>query len=85
MNTTKIAGDIDFVSLAEYLKEFITLQEGIDLKKDVIKNLIEGVSDSTGLEKVQVSKYFKARYDAKTGDTKEIGELFAALDDGLEN
>lgn len=50
---------------------------------DEFKAIVETVSETTGLAKKHVSKYFKAKFKSATKVDKDIGELFATLDDAL--
>lgn len=49
----------------------------------MFKEVVETVAETTSLPKGVVSKYFKARFEEKTKDTKELGELFGKLDEAV--
>lgn len=57
----------------EYLKEIATQAENF-------KSVVETVAETTGLKKAFVSKYLKARFEEKTKDAKDLGNLYEAID-----
>ena len=44
------------------------------------KYLVETISETTKLPKGVVSKYFKAKYNEKTAEATELGNVFEQLD-----
>lgn len=65
--------------LSEAFEHLAQIEEG----KQGFKDVVEAVADATNLKPAKVSKYFKQRFEAKTKQTKELGELFTKLDDVL--
>jgi hypothetical protein len=84
-NTVSIATkhgnyNVDADLLQGYLSEANEHYEAIDEAKNELKLIGEALEEKTGIKASLIMKYAKARYDAKTGDVKETGEVFAALD-----
>lgn len=52
--------------------------------KKNFKEAVETVAETTGIDKKVLTKYFKAKYKAKTKEQSELGEVFAALDEATE-
>jgi predicted solute-binding protein len=63
-----------------YIDEAFDHLEAAAAAVEKFKEVVETVSETTGLKKPVVSKYLKARYETKTKDAKELGELYTALD-----
>jgi predicted solute-binding protein len=51
--------------------------------KTLVKEVIETLAETTGLDKKLVGKYLKAAYKAKTKEQRQLGEAFAAIDAAL--
>jgi hypothetical protein len=88
MTTTTIATKdgnvtIDAALFQAYTEEAFEYLETIVEATDHFKELVETVEETTGLKKATVAKYLKARHAEKTKETKELGNLFAALDDAV--
>lgn len=49
------------------------------------KELVEEAATKTKLEKKVVSKFFKSRFADKTKDVVKEGEVFAVLNDAVDN
>lgn len=64
-------------------KSTVILSEIAALDED-FKLLVQEMSDRTKLKKTKVSKYLKQRFDFKTKETQELGELFSTLDSALD-
>lgn len=66
------------------------LQRGInclDTSREAMldfKEVVEEAAEKTKLEKKVVSKFFKARFADKTKDVVKDGELFAALNQAVD-
>lgn len=60
----------------EYLRE-------IDNHQTSFKEVVETVSETTGLTKGYVSKYFKASFKSETEKAKQLGDSFASLDEAV--
>jgi hypothetical protein len=75
---------IDQEMFQEYLKEAFEHLATIEEADQQFKEVVETVSETTGLKKAKVSKYLKERHAAKTKATRELGQLFEALDDVVE-
>jgi predicted solute-binding protein len=67
-----------------YLKEAFEHLGAIEEADQLFKEVVETVAETTGLKKAKVSKYLKERHAAKTKATRELGQLFEALDDVVE-
>lgn len=65
----------------EYLDEIEELKGKLKEQKDLLKEVVETVAETTKLDKKVVAKYFTARHEESTKATKELGELFSALDE----
>jgi hypothetical protein len=64
-----------------YIEEAFDHLDAAAEAQELFKEVVETVAETTGLKKAIVSKYLKARHAAATKQTKELGELFTALDD----
>lgn len=69
--------------LREYMSEAFEYLGQMEEGKQGFKDVVESVADATKLSKSKVSKYLKQRFEAKTKQTKELGELFTKLDEVL--
>lgn len=69
--------------LTGYLTEAGIHYTTIDDEKEELKMIGEAMESKTGIPAAQFLKYAKARHDKKTKATKEIGELFEALDNAV--
>ena len=76
---------IDSNELTRQLQRFISVQAEMDAMKDDIKEIIQEAADKNKMDKKLVSKYFKARYKAQTKEVAEQGEMFAAIDNLIDN
>lgn len=65
----------------EYLDAIEELKRKLKDQKDLLKGVVETVAETTKLDKKIVAKYFTARHEESTKATKELGELFTALDE----
>ncbi len=74
---------IDSKVFLEYSKRAYMIQQQIADLNQEFKDEVEAASDGTGLEKKDVSRYFKARFKAETQKSKLEGELFEVLDNIL--
>jgi ABC-type Zn uptake system ZnuABC Zn-binding protein ZnuA len=84
INTSEGVVNINSDLFKGYNKEAHEILEKIsELQKD-LKEIVETASETTGLKKPKVAKYFKERYNEATKVTKETGELFAQLDSIIE-
>lgn len=70
--------------LRGYLKEGYDVLSQMDTLKDEFKDIVEAAADGTKLPKKIVSKYLKARYKASTKADKEVGDVFAKLDEVVD-
>lgn len=57
----------------------------IDVLKQDHKDIVESVFDATKLSKKYVSKYLRARYKAETKKPRQEGDIFAKLDEAVDN
>jgi hypothetical protein len=53
--------------------------------KDQLTGEIETLSETTGIPKGVLTKYFKAKFDEKTEQAKEIAQAFDGMDELLES
>lgn len=72
----------DFTNLLQ--RALNVLDTAREAKLD-LKEIVEEAAEKTKLEKSVVSKFFKARFDDKTKATIAQGELFAALNNAIDN
>lgn len=71
---------IDHKKLQEFTKRAHNLLESsAEITLD-FKELCDEANKTTGIEKKNLSKYFKSRYKVSTKEATELGELFAHLD-----
>lgn len=68
-----------------YLDEAYGYLDKIAEEEEKFKEVIETVAETTGLKPAIVKKYIKARYEAKTKATKELGEIFTAIDNATSS
>lgn len=66
-----------------YIKEAFEHLGVMEEADQLFKGVVETVSETSGLAKAKVAKYFKESFTAKTKATRELGQLFEALDDAL--
>lgn len=83
IDTTDGIVKIDSDLMKGYLSESYEYLDTISEAQKNFKDVVETVSDTTGLKKALVSKYLKERYELKTKKTKELGELFGKLDEAV--
>lgn len=76
--------EVEAELLKGYLSETAEHYEAIDEAKNELKLIGEAIEEKTGIKPAQFLKYAKARFDEKTEASKEIGELFTALDDAID-
>ena len=60
----------------EYLREEASAKEGL-------KEVVETASETTGVPKALLNKWFKASFKAETKKQSEIAESFEALDEAV--
>ncbi len=65
--------------LAGFIQRSRTILAEIDVEKDAFKNLVQEAADQTKLPKRIVSKFLKARFNAKTKDIVAEAETLDAL------
>lgn len=70
--------------LSGYIDEAATHYAAIDAAKGDLKLIGEALEEKTGIKATLIMKYAKARYDDRTKDTTELGELFEQLDAATE-
>ena len=70
--------------LQGYIDEAAMHYSAIDAAKTDLKLIGEALEDKTGIKAGLIMKYAKAKYDDKTKDTTELGELFQQLDEAVE-
>jgi predicted solute-binding protein len=75
---------IDEQLFKSYIREAFEHLGAIEQADSLFKEVVETVSETTGIKKSKVSKYFKERFAAKTKATKELGVLFEKLDEVVE-
>lgn len=63
-----------------YLKEAFEHLGAMEEADQMFKGVVETVAENTQLKKAVVSKFLKQRFEAKTKATRELGQLFEALD-----
>jgi predicted solute-binding protein len=85
MTTTTIATKdgtvkIDSALFQGYTDEAFEYLEAIADAQTKFKEVVETVAETTGLKKPIVAKYLKARFEQKTKDAKDLGNLYSALD-----
>lgn len=83
IDTSDGTATIDQELFQGYLKEAYEHLTAIEEATEMFKEVVETVAENTGIKKNKVSKYLKQRFEAKTKETKELGELFQNLDDIL--
>ena len=71
--------------LVSYLQRGLNLLDNSREAMLDFKELIEEAAEKTKLEKKVVSKFIKARFKDKTKEVVKDGELFAALNDAVDN
>jgi len=67
------------------LQRFISVKAEMDALKEDLKEIVLEAAEKNKLDKKIVSKYFTARYKAQTKEVAEQGELFAAIDNLIDN
>lgn len=75
--------DIDSALLAGYKDEAYGYFDALEEAKGNLDELLDTITETTGLKKGLVKKYLKARYDEKTEAAIAEGKTFAALDEAL--
>lgn len=70
--------------LTGYLQEASAHYAAIDSAKTDLKLIGEALEEKTGIKSSLIMKYAKSRYDEKTKETTELGELFQQLDEAVE-
>jgi type VI protein secretion system component VasK len=77
------AGDVTINSdlFQGYVNEAFDHLDAVAEATELFNEVVETVAETTKLKKPLVKKYLKARHEAKTKATKELGELFTALDE----
>jgi hypothetical protein len=85
-NTVSIATkngtyQVDAELLNGYLSESVDHYQTIEDAKNELKLIGEALEEKTGIKASLIMKYAKARFDAKTADVKETGDIFTALDE----
>jgi hypothetical protein len=63
-----------------YINEAFDHLDAVAEADELFNEVVETVAETTGMKKPLVKKYLKARHKAQTKATKELGELFTALD-----
>ena len=76
--------ELDADLLREYREEAFGYLKKEAVAKSEFKDAMEAQAETLGIEKSLLTKYIKACYKAKTNEAKELGELFAALDDATD-
>ena len=84
MDVNGVSVTIDSQVFLEYTQESYRILSDIVDKNTEFKYLVETISETTKLEKKDVSKYLKARFKESTKEPKQQGELFESLDAILE-
>ena len=64
-----------------YVNESFEYLQAIAHNQTLLKELVETVAETTGMKKGVVSKYLKQRFEDKTNETKDLGNLFEQLDE----
>jgi hypothetical protein len=84
MDVNGVSVTIDSQVFVGYSQEsYRILSDIVDLNTE-FKYLVETISETTKLEKKDVSKYLKARFKESTKEPKKQAELFESLDAVLE-
>lgn len=84
MDVNGVSVTIDSQVFMGYSQEsYRILSDIVDLNTE-FKYLVETISETTKLEKKDVSKYLKARFKESTKEPKKQAELFESLDAVLE-
>lgn len=84
MDVNGVSVTIDSEVFTGYSQEsYRILSDIVDLNTE-FKYLVETISETTKLEKKDVSKYLKARFKESTKEPKKQAELFESLDAVLE-
>lgn len=84
MDVNGVSVTIDSEVFTGYTQEsYRILSDIVDLNTE-FKYLVETVSETTKLEKKDVSKYLKAKFKLTTKEPKKQAELFESLDAVLE-
>ena len=76
--------ELDAELLKEYREEAFTYLEDEAEAKKAFKEAVEAQAEVLKISKKLLSKYLKASFKAKTKEARELGELFAALDEATE-
>lgn len=71
------------VILEAKLNEAIEILEAEAEQKAAFKELVEELEESTEIPKAFLSKWFKARFKAKTKEASLLGDAFDAMDDAV--
>lgn len=85
IDTTEGSATINSDSFGDYNRRAIAVLSEIAALQEDFKVIVQEASDNTKLKKAKVAKFFKSRFDAKTKDVKQLGDLFTTLDDVLDN
>jgi hypothetical protein len=67
------------------LRRYISVKAEMDALKEDLKTIVLEASEKNKLDKKIINKYFAARYKAQTKEVAEQGELFAAIDNLIDN
>jgi predicted solute-binding protein len=70
----------DFIGFNQEAMEALGQEEAA---KQQFKDIVAEAAGKTGMKKGKISKYFRARFAAKTKEATELGELFEKLDEAI--
>lgn len=67
----------------EYQEEAFGYLNEIDEQKANLKSVLETMIETTGIDKKVLTKYIKDSYKAKSKETIQLGEAFAAINEAI--
>ena len=74
---------VDADVLRGYASDSFDIQSELLSYKEKFKTLVDDAAEATGLEKKVIAAYFKARFQEKTKEATERGQIFEQLDQVL--
>ena len=76
--------DVDAILLAQYYSEASESYRAVDNGKELLKSTLETASEVLGIKKGILSKFMKARYEAKIKEASELTKTINALDEAMQ-
>lgn len=83
-NTDGSTVEVDVELFKGYQQEAFSYLEEEAAQKEKLKEVIETLAETTGLDKKVLTKYIKQKFKDATKEQTVLGEFFAALDDATE-